>query len=347
MSTFWDDDETVSEYELLEEAQEVEALAAQHAEEPVIVEANEDEIEDILEDAAFDLNEEEANIVYNTRIRLEQAKLYEMLINHDLFQGVEADPRAVAIVQNELKHYVVKRLEILMGLRQPVVNTQQSEFNAVETDFLRQLAYKGTNGRSLESDEDYEPELPPAKPPGGLNPITKRVKSSDLKPVVKTKPKGLDPRKEPVKTAPPTQTAAPKKRRAPAKKAAAPAPTRKTKKRTQGQKKVKVNSGIAPRDLNQAEIEAIAKADIENMKNRKPLHELKGKEKIEAIKEVNERHAKPKPSDRAPHLDANALQMKYMTEMTNRTAGTGKAKNPFDSIMANIANQIAVEKSKE
>ena len=45
-------------------------------------------------------------------------------------------------------------------------------------------------------------------------------------------------------------------------------------------------------------------------------------------------------------MDENALQMKYMTEQSHRASGLGK-KNQFDSIMASIANKIAVEKNNE
>ncbi len=336
----WDDeDDSVSEYDLVEEAQEVEELAAQHAQEPVIVEADEDEIEEILEEAAFDLNEEEANIVYNTRIRLEQAKLYEMLINHPLFEGVDADSRAVAIVQNELKHYVVKRLEILMGMRQPA-SRAQSEFNTIESDFLRQLAAKGTNGRSLEDDEDYEEELPRSRS-SGLKPFAHKIKSSELKPIVKKKK--VVQVEESGPQPPPRRKPDPRKKSVARKKAAAP--QSRAKKKTQ--QKVKINNSGGKRDLRPNEIDALAKADIENMKGRTPIHKLKGQARIDEIKEVNERNAKPRPnSGILPHMDENALQMKYMTEQSHRAGGLGK-KNQFSTIMANIANKIAVEKTNE
>ena len=342
-NTFWDDEDPVSEYELVEEAQEVEELAAQYAEQPVVVEADEEELEEILEEASFDLDHEEANIVYNTRIRLEQAKLYEMLINHDLFEGVNVDARAVSIVRNELKHYIVKRLEILMGLREPVVReTQRSEFNSVEKDFLRQLAAKGTKGRSLEAEDEEEYETPKPKS-GGLKPLTQRVKSSELKPLAK---KQVSPKQPPEKDRNPRKIRKTTRKTAVPREEITPA-VKKIKKKTQ-QNRMKVKSGAGPRDLRKNEIEALAKEDLEMMKDRKPFDKMSAKEKAKMIKEVNERHpVKQKPNTRVlPHMDANQLVMKYTTEQTSRSSGSGK-QGQLNQIMSSIATKIAAEKNQE
>ena len=151
MNIFDDDiyDDHVSEYNLLGDqiVDPYDELLEEY-EEPEIIEAEESDLEDVQERAAFDLNNHESNMVYNARIRLEQARLYEMLINHNVFEGVDADPRAVRAVQQELKQYIVRRLELLMGLRRPVQQKVQENqvFNDVEADFLKQLAYKGTLG---------------------------------------------------------------------------------------------------------------------------------------------------------------------------------------------------------
>jgi hypothetical protein len=336
MSNFWEDEEdNISEYDLLEEAEEVEQLAAQYAQEPVVVEADEEEIEQILEDSAYGLDADEANIIYNTRIRLEQARLYEMLINHNLFDGVDADPSAVAIVQNELKHYIVKRLEILMGLRQPVQKESASSvFNPVEADFLKQLAFKGTKGASVSEAAEQAP--PPRPKAQGLKPLTPTVKSSALKGVAKNP--------------------APKRKKAPVQQAEQPLPqrpvNRRQKKRTTTQpskRNVKVKAGAAPRDLRKDEVEALAKEDIEMMKGRKPFHEMSSKEKAKEIARVNDTHApKPRPANALPMMGPDQQVMKYMTEQNMRASkGGGGKQNQFNQIMANIANQIAINKSQE
>ena len=66
---FWDDqeEESLSEYDLLEEAQETEELADQYAQQPTVIEAQEEELEQIEEESHFELDREESNIIYNAR----------------------------------------------------------------------------------------------------------------------------------------------------------------------------------------------------------------------------------------------------------------------------------------
>lgn len=349
MGNFSWEDEIVSDYDIVaEEAADIEAIAAQQAQEPVIVEADEEEIEEILSSSAFDLDEEEAGIVYNTRIRLEQAKLYEMLINHNLFDGVDVDHRAIAIVRNELKHYVVKRLEILMGLKSPVAPKQvvESDFNSIEVDFLKQLAAKGTRGRSMEVEAATDEEMVAEQPQpvsGGLNPIAgKRIKSSDLKPLVK-KPAAV--LKKAVQ--PPVQE---KKKQAVKKRATPKQTVNRPQKKKTVEKRVKLDSPLQARNLTPAEAEALAKEDLKLMKNRKPLHEMTAKEKAEEIARVNAKHTvRPKPNTNvAPPVSESQLFNKYTIEQANRSNGVGgQGGNPFDSIMANLANNIAMSKNQE
>ncbi|HXF28340.1 MAG TPA: hypothetical protein VN457_00695, partial [Chlamydiales bacterium] len=121
----WEDDDTVSDYDLIaEDAQKAEELAEEYAAKPSVVEADEEQLEEIAEESAFELNHNESNVIYNARLRLEQAKLYELLINHNLFEGVDASEQAIKNVQNELKFYIVKRLEILLGIREPVIRIE-------------------------------------------------------------------------------------------------------------------------------------------------------------------------------------------------------------------------------
>lgn len=339
MSTFWDEEDHISEYDLLEEAEEVEAIAAQHAQEPVIVEADEEEIEQILEEAAYGLDKEEANVIYNTRIRLEQARLYEMLINHNLFDGVDADESAIAIVSNELKHYIVKRLEILMGLRQPAPRTTNSDLNEVELDFLRQLAYKGTKGASAEVEEAPRP----APKPQGLKPLQPTVKSASLKGLNK-QPTKRRTQPAPQQQAQPEPTPQPPKR----------TPQKRTKKKTatprqkpKSQRQVKVKAGAGPRDLRKDEVEALAKEDMQLMEGRKPFHEMNAKEKAKEIARVNNQHApKPRPTNALPMMNADQQTMKYMTEQSQRASKGGKG-NQFNQIMANIATKIAADKAQD
>ena len=40
------------------------------------------------------------------QVRLEQGRLYQMLLKHDLFDGVDADARAMKNVQNEIREFM-------------------------------------------------------------------------------------------------------------------------------------------------------------------------------------------------------------------------------------------------
>lgn len=120
-----------------------------------------DNFEEEVEDWAENYQEEQedepdfgASVMESARIRLEQGRLYEMLIKHDLFEGVDAIPEAVAKVQKELKEYIVERLEILLGMRaetqkqQPQQVITPPQFNDVEVQALKMVAAQVTKGAS-------------------------------------------------------------------------------------------------------------------------------------------------------------------------------------------------------
>jgi hypothetical protein len=139
---------------------------------PISYEYSEEELE---EDEGFDLEEEiggfedwddedyefmeeleEQSLIDNARVRLEQGRLYEMLIKHNLFDGVDAHPEAVSKVQEELKSFIMERLEILLGMKQEketeihqIVNKPQ--FNDMEVEALKSIASRLTKGKSEEA----------------------------------------------------------------------------------------------------------------------------------------------------------------------------------------------------
>ena len=322
MSDFWDKEESVSEYEMLaDEVYEAEALADQYAAEPLVIEAEEEELEEIQENSAFELTHEESSTVYNARLRLEQARLYEMIINHDLFDGVEVDRRAVSIVQNELKHYIIKRLEILMGLRKPqrTSSSGPKQFNPIEQDFLKQLAYKGTHGQSAQADqEEYEEEYQEPKKPAGIKPISKPlpIKNSGLKNLKKAQVKAAvqrqpepQPRPQPKKQVPSTPKAPV---RAKTKLRNTDAPVRSSEMGIKGGEIVLPNGQVKPKQLTEKEAEAIARAEIQKSKGRKPWAKMTQSEKIAEVRRVNDIHSKKKPeSGVLPPMDSNQLEQHY------------------------------------
>ena len=324
MNNFWDED-TVSEYEMIaEDAANSEAVAEEiadsiveemEAEEPEIIEATDEQLEEILEEAAYDLDHKESNVIYNARLRLEQAKLYEMLVNHSLFAGVEASPDAVKIVENELKHYIVKRLEVLLGIRKPKMRQPDVEtsielpFNETEINFLKQLAYKGTLGRSA---TDAPVSVTP-KPT--INPLSGSTKPAP-KPVVQ-------PQAQPKPQQQVVKKAVAKAKEQPLRKQASEKP----KKNVDEKPKVSSGGSMAKRNLTAAETMALAKADLEAMKNRKPISKLKGKAKTDAIKEVNERHKRKIINGGAPVPDVKQLEMQYLTGRRPEDVINGMVKN--------------------
>ena len=149
------------------------------------------------EEVAYTLEDDQQDIVNEAMVRLEQAELYKMLIKHDLFEGVDGNPIAKQNVQNELKDYIVERLQILLGIKQEKSTRNTSmrvelPFNRMEIEALKDLANKLTKGASSESQErevveaveEEEDETPaPIRQPKklqGLKPLTRSAPSKQL-----------------------------------------------------------------------------------------------------------------------------------------------------------------------
>ena len=323
MANIWDE-ESVSEYDLVaEDALKAEELAEEYSAQPTITEADEEILEEIAEESAFDLNKQESNIVYNARLRLEQAKLYEMLINHNLFDGVEASPEAISNVQNELKFYIVKRLEILLGIREPMVKVQAAEvespLNDVEVDFLKQLAYKGTLGASAKGQT-----------------LTKASQQQTIKPLITTTPSGK------LKSLVTAKKAIPMKKQEPV--AAPKTPVSRPVVKKQATKSVAstIDSGMG-RNLTAQEAEEIAKEELAKNPPKKPFNKMSAKEKADRIKEVNEKHKRPASAAGAKSMpSANELEMQYMNQQASRSM----SKNQSDQFNTMLANALAVQKNR-
>lgn len=333
MANIWDE---VSEYEMVaENAATEEEIAEAYNTASAVVEASDEDLEEIAEESAFKLDKKESNVIYNARLRLEQAKLYEMLINHNLFDGVDASEDAINNVQNELKVYIVKRLEILLGLREPVVKVETAvaelPFNDIEVDFLKQLAYKGTNGASVNGapvtpkieKQQVVKSLVPAKisAPAKLKGLSAPKKREDPKPESKVSKPVSAPVVTKAQTRQPVEQKKPKKE-----------PIR----------EVKVGPSGMGRDLTPQEAEAIAKQELAKNPKTKPFHEMNAKEKAERIREVNEKYKRPTATSRvAPMPSPNEIEMKYMQQQQNRSI----SKNQTDQFNLILANALAVQKN--
>lgn len=334
MAKLWDNDDSVSEYDLIaEDAAKAEELAEEYSNAPNEVEAEEEQLEEIAEESAFDLTHIESNTIFNARLRLEQAKLYELLINHNLFEGVDdVSPQAIKNVQNELKFYVVKRLEILLGLReaapraQSAASTVELPFNDVEIDFLKQLAYKGTfgkseNGQTVNVTPKPQAIRPVSTPAQKLKALqTKRVEKQEVAvPIASSKPQT---QKTPPPTAKKTVTA-----KAPATKVAS---------------KPRIGDSGMGRTMTSSEIEEIARADLKTS-SKKPFHEMNAKEKAVKIKEVNERNKRPEVVPNAmPMPNPDQIKMKYLTQQESQ----GHSKNQTNQFNTILASALAAKKNR-
>jgi hypothetical protein len=124
-----------------------------------------------------------SEILSDARLRLEQGRLYEMVLNHDIFDGVEADAKAIKNVIREIRAYAQERMEIMLGMRQEKVeqepNTNAYEafaqifpFNSLEVEALKAIASTATKGASRDAAPlEIGPQAPP--PRKTLNPIGK------------------------------------------------------------------------------------------------------------------------------------------------------------------------------
>jgi hypothetical protein len=110
-------------------------------------------------------------VMSDARLRIEQGKLYEMIMNHDLFSDVDADPRAAKAVQKQIRNFARESLEVMLGMRSTVPAhgagsemRNASPFNDLEVDVLKKLASAASKGATEQVEED-EPDRAPAAPP--------------------------------------------------------------------------------------------------------------------------------------------------------------------------------------
>lgn len=139
------------------------------------VQENEPEYEEEVEDEEHD----SAVVLTDARLRLEMGKLYELIMKHDLFEGVDSDPKAMKTVQKEIRAYAQERMEIMLGMRQEKTETQNSfpmelfPFNSLEVEVLKALAATATKGESRDAEPLNLSDSKPA-PRTTLNPIGSR-----------------------------------------------------------------------------------------------------------------------------------------------------------------------------
>jgi hypothetical protein len=142
--------------------------------------------------------EDDTELLTNARLRLEQGKLYEMLLNHDLFASVDADARAIKNVQKEIKNFIKERLEVLLGLKPDPklipqihqVNAASLPFSDLEIELLKRFLIKMSKGATEKADHPSAAvTVAPAKMESRISPLSNtQTKNSTIKPITKNKP---------------------------------------------------------------------------------------------------------------------------------------------------------------
>lgn len=100
-------------------------------------EAGNYQVDETIQSVESDYSQqEEANLVVNEAIRrIEQAKLYEALLRNSLFDPSTGRPEIIAVVEKEMKGFILSRLEHLLGIKPAA---QESQAVAVDLPFTEE-----------------------------------------------------------------------------------------------------------------------------------------------------------------------------------------------------------------
>jgi len=112
-----------------------------------------------------DQEEDFSVILSDANLRIEQGTLYKMIMNHDLFEGMDVDPRAIKNVQREIRQFARERMDVMLGMRQPksVESVVSSPFNELEVTVLKRLASAASKGATESSSQPTTQAAAPKK----------------------------------------------------------------------------------------------------------------------------------------------------------------------------------------
>lgn len=192
MSGFWDKKGVKSQEAAYQEAAQGMVL-------------DQEAVSEILEDPQYDVFEEEdedtSELMANANLRLEQGRLYQMILENNIFADTNADPRAIKNVQREIRKFVTERLETMLGIRQEVKVQEtvvSSPFNDLEVSALKMLASRVSGGATEQAPKNAaQTPAAPAPPPkkdgitaisGSLRPKQETPLRKEAKTPVKAQP---------------------------------------------------------------------------------------------------------------------------------------------------------------
>ncbi len=152
---------------------------------PQNVEFNEEAWVELQESSETDILEEDfddtAALMSDANLRLEQGRLYQMVLQGDIFADTNADPKAIRNVQREIRKFVKDRMEIMLGIRQEAQKQEttivSSPFNDMEVAALKMVASKVTDGASQVQQEIQAP-TPVTPKKDGITSISGLVKTA-------------------------------------------------------------------------------------------------------------------------------------------------------------------------
>lgn len=169
---------------------------------------DEEAVAEIQGDPQFDVFEDEeeetADVMSDVNLRLEQGRLYQMVLQGNIFADTNADPKAIRNVQREIRKFVRERMETMVGIRQeqqlqtPVVS---SPFNDLEVTALKMLASKVSKGATenfVQSAPGPQAPLPSPKK-DGITSISGNVRPQTT-PTVSAKSTNKNIKSKPVPT---------------------------------------------------------------------------------------------------------------------------------------------------
>lgn len=293
--------------------------AAQLKQQEEEIQYDEAEFEDILVEEDED---DYSAVLSDARLRLEQGRLYEMIMNHDLFEGMDSDPAAVKHVQRQIRKFAKEQMEIMLGMRKETSKVERLEidfpFNAVEVQVLKMVASKASGGKSENSDR-YVPEV--TRTTEEVETVQAPKKMS-LSPIVGKKPLP----KQPVQTKAPVKQAAPVQQSALRKQAAKPV-TRKPLSKDEA-------AILAEEQVSIEELNSTFEPDFKPI--AKPLHEMSAEELLKRNQETSQRRHKTVKNPNA--MPMPTFEQEQMMHLTRVTETTGKS-NAVALIMNAINNQ--------
>lgn len=158
---------------------------------------DEEAMDSLQEDPEISLFEEEEddikNIMTDANLRLEQGRLYQMVLQGDIFADTNADPKAIKNVQREIRKFVKNRMEVMLGISQEQVEqiVVSSPFNDMEVQVLKMLASRMSKGESEKSGTQL-PVAPVIAKKDSISSISGSVRPSPVvnapKPLPKSNP---------------------------------------------------------------------------------------------------------------------------------------------------------------